>query len=101
MANTSAVYARIDTNMKEEAERILESLGITPSSAIQMFYRQIIMRRGVPFSLNLPYAKPTAIGGMTQEEFDRELQKGVDSLETGRLYTAEEVATELKREFGI
>ena len=31
MANTAAVYARIDTNLKESAEDILAQLGITPS----------------------------------------------------------------------
>ena len=43
MANTAAVYARIDTNLKESAEDILAQLGITPSSAIQMLYRQIVL----------------------------------------------------------
>ena len=38
MANTSAVYARIDTELKENAEGILSQLGISPSSAIQMLY---------------------------------------------------------------
>ena len=36
MANTTAVYARIDTKLKENAEEILSQLGITPSCAIQM-----------------------------------------------------------------
>lgn len=45
MANTSAVYARIDDNLKENAENILAQLGITPSSAIQMLYRQIILQQ--------------------------------------------------------
>lgn len=40
MANTSAVYARIDTNLKERAENILKQLGISPSSAIQMLRRE-------------------------------------------------------------
>ena len=38
MANTSAIYTRIDTNLKNSAEGILSQLGISPSSAIQMFY---------------------------------------------------------------
>lgn len=38
MANTNVVYARIDTTLKENAESILNQLGITPSSAIQMLY---------------------------------------------------------------
>lgn len=44
MANTSIVYARIDTGLKENAEEILSQLGISPSSAIQMLYAQIILK---------------------------------------------------------
>lgn len=38
MANTSVIYTYIDTELKKEAENILAQLGISPSSAIQMFY---------------------------------------------------------------
>ena len=51
MANTSAVYARIDTNLKDNAESILSQLGISPSSAIQMLYSQIVLKKGMPFEL--------------------------------------------------
>lgn len=44
MANASIVYARIDTGLKEDAEEILFQLGISPSSAIQMLYAQIILK---------------------------------------------------------
>ncbi len=44
MTNTNAVYARIDTNLKENAENILNRLGITPSSAIQILYSQIVLQ---------------------------------------------------------
>ena len=101
MANTSAIYARIDSNLKESAESILQQLGISPSSAIQMLYSQIVLTRGLPLDLRLPSRKPTAIGGMSREEVDAELMKGMDSLKSGRAYTADEVDTELKREFGI
>ena len=101
MANTSAVYARIDSNLKESAENILQQLGISPSSAIQMLYSQIVLTRGLPLDLRLPSRKPTAIGGMSREEVDVELMKGMDSLKSGRAYTADEVDAELKREFGI
>ena len=43
MANTTAVYARIDTDLKNNAENILNQLGISPSSAIQMLYSQIVL----------------------------------------------------------
>ena len=76
MANTSAVYARIDSGLKESAESILQQLGISPSSAIQMLYSQIVLTRGMPLDLHLPSRKPTAIGGMSREELDAELMKG-------------------------
>ena len=101
MANTSAVYARIDTDLKTNAEQILSQLGISPSSAIQMLYSQIVLTKGIPFALRLPTAKPTAIGGMSREQLDAELQKGMDSMKSGKTYTADEVDAELRREFGI
>lgn len=101
MANTSAVYARIDNGLKENAENILSQLGISPSSAIQMFYSQIVLTKGMPFNLRLPSAQPTAIGSMSRTEIDAELKKGIESLKSGRTYTADEVDAELAKEYGI
>ena len=101
MANTSAVYARIDSGLKESAESILQQLGISPSSAIQMLYSQIVLTRGMPLDLHLPSRKPTTIGGMSREELDAELMKGMDSLKSGRTYSVDEVDAELAKEFGI
>lgn len=101
MANTAAVYARIDSGLKENAESILQQLGISPSSAIQMLYSQIVLTRGMPLDLHLPVRKPSAIGGMTSAELDAELQKGLDSTKAGKVYSADEVDVALAREFGI
>jgi addiction module RelB/DinJ family antitoxin len=101
MANTTAVYARIDTGLKENAENILSQLGISPSSAIQMLYSQIVLTKGLPFDLHLPSAKPTAIGGMNCAEIDAELMKGINSLKSGKTYSPDEVDAELAKEFGI
>ena len=101
MANTSAVYARIDTNLKDNAESILSQLGISPSSAIQMLYSQIVLKKGMPFELKLPSSKPLAVGAMTREQLDAELQKGVDSIKAGKVYSADEIDAALAKEFGI
>lgn len=101
MANTSAVYARIDTNLKEKAENILQQLGISPSNAIQMLYSQIVLTRGMPLDLHLPTKKPTSVGGMSREELDAEIMTGINSLKSGTTYTADEVDAELAKEFGI
>ena len=101
MANTSAIYARIDKELKENAEGILSKLGISPSSAIQMLYSQIVLRNGMPFDLRLPTGKPVAAGGMNRGQLDAELMKGMESLKSGKTYTVDEIDAELKKEFGI
>jgi DNA-damage-inducible protein J len=50
MSTKSAnLYARIEPDVKEQAESILSALGIPASNAINMFYKQIILQRGLPF----------------------------------------------------
>ena len=99
--STSPVYARIDTELKENAESILSKLGITPSSAIQMLYSQIVLTNSLPLDLRLPVSKPTSIGDMTSDQSDAELRKGLNSLQKERTYTPEEVHAILAKEFSI
>ncbi len=101
MANTSAVYARIDTTLKNRAEGILSQLGISPSSAIQMLYSQIVLRKGMPFDLRLPPERILALEDMTREEFDREIQKGLDDIKAGRVYSAGEAEAKIAKELGL
>lgn len=49
MAKTATARARIEPEVKEEAERILDECGLTASEAIGLFYRQVIVRHGLPF----------------------------------------------------
>ncbi len=99
MATTSAVYARIDAELKEQAEGILSQLGITPSGAVQMLYRQIVLHRGLPLDLHLPVQRPLAAGSMTREELDAALAEGIESLKAGPVYTAGEVRALMAKEY--
>ena len=99
--STSPVYARIDTELKENAESILSKLGITPSSAIQMLYSQIIQTNSLPLDLRLPVSKPTSIGDMTRDQIDVPLPTGLNSLQKERTYTPEAVDAILAKEFNI
>ena len=45
--------------------------------------------------------KPTAIGGMTHEEINKEIQKGWDSMEAGNVIPAKEVKERLRRKYGV
>ncbi|MFO2969393.1 type II toxin-antitoxin system RelB/DinJ family antitoxin [Legionella pneumophila serogroup 1] len=52
--STKTVKARVDSHLKETGDEILKMLGITPSQAINAFYAQIILCKGLPFEVKLP-----------------------------------------------
>lgn len=56
MAHSAIVHARIDLPTKEATERVLSSLGLTPTEAIRLFYRQIALRGEFPLELRVPNA---------------------------------------------
>jgi DNA-damage-inducible protein J len=60
MAKVSAVRARIEPQLKAEAERILSEVGLTPSVAIGILYRRIVAENGFPVPLYLPNAATRA-----------------------------------------
>ncbi|MCL7489219.1 MAG: type II toxin-antitoxin system RelB/DinJ family antitoxin [Desulfobulbaceae bacterium] len=59
MGTTKSATARaiIDPEVKKEAETILKSLGLSVSNAYELFYRQVIANRGLPFELKVPNEK--------------------------------------------
>lgn len=79
---TDFVRARIDPSIKKKAEIVLSKIGISPSEAINVFYRRIATEKGIPFSLNIPNA---------------ETRKAIRDLESGKGKTVSfnEFATEM------
>lgn len=93
---TANVTARIQPNVKEQAEAILERLGIPVSVFIDMAYRQVIMR-GVPFSLNIP-DKLTTKDSLTKAEFDTMMQTGLTQAKQDDSVSADNAFDQLKME---
>ncbi len=60
MAKTETVRARMEPGLKHEAEEILNRLGLNASQAITLFYRQITLRKGLPFDVHIPNAETLA-----------------------------------------
>lgn len=57
ITKTAFVRARIEPSIKKKAETVLSQIGISPSEAINVFYRRIANDKGMPFSLNVPNAE--------------------------------------------
>ena len=46
------IHARISEDIKKECDSILSNIGISMSQAIDLYLRQIVLKRGIPFELN-------------------------------------------------
>ncbi len=100
MAKSANLYARIEPDVKEKAEIILNALGISASNAITMFYKQIILQKGLPFEVKLP-EHPLDISRMTDEHLHTELEKGYANMQAERTIPAAEAFMDIRKEYGI
>ena len=99
MAIKSAnVAARVEPEIKEQAEAIMSRLGIPASTAINMFYRQIILWNGMPFRPAIPNHVPLARDEMSKEEFDNRMEVGLRQAKANQSKPADEVFTDILNE---
>lgn len=100
-AKSANLYARIEPDVKEQAEKILSTLGIPASNAINMFYKQIILQRGLPFEVKIPYSRPTDMSELSDAEMNMEIEKGYVDMEAGRTRVASDVFTDIRRDYDL
>jgi addiction module RelB/DinJ family antitoxin len=98
---TSNIFARIEPELKEQAEAVLNEIGLPMSGAITLFLKQIVLRRGVPFPVIIPPAFPPAIESMSKEQFDVELEKGYQDMMGERTRPVNEFLEEMERKHGL
>ena len=102
MAKTANIYARIEPEVKEKAEQILETLGIPTSNAINMFYKQIILQEGLPFDVKLPSKnRPIEMNLLSKEDLDMEIQKGYDEMIAGKTRPAKQVFADIRKDYKV
>jgi DNA-damage-inducible protein J len=49
----TVIRSRVDSNLKIEAQALLERLGLTMSDAIRLFLHQVVIEKGLPFQVKL------------------------------------------------
>ena len=54
MAKTATIRARIEPRLKQEVEKLFKEVGLTTTEAINIFYRQVRLRNGLPFNVVVP-----------------------------------------------
>jgi DNA-damage-inducible protein J len=78
MPRAAMIHARMEPELKQSVESIFKELGMSTTEAVTLFYKQVKMRRGLPFSVEVP-----------DEELDNwqreEIRKGLEEMRTGKL----------------
>jgi len=98
MATKSAnVLARVEPEVKEQAESIMSQLGLPASVVINALYKQIIMTKSIPFSLSLP-KEPVTLDSLTTEEFNSIMEKGLLQAKADQSRPVSDVFADLRQE---
>jgi DNA-damage-inducible protein J len=83
MSKSAMVRARVEPDLKERAEAMLDQMGLSATTAITLFYRQIIQRRALPFDVRVPNATTqramraarSGLGVVSADSMDQLLEK--------------------------
>lgn len=94
---TANVMARVEPSVKEQAEEIMDMLGIPVSVVINTLYKQIIMTRSIPFSLSVPTV-PVARDELDDAAFHAMMERGLKEAKADQSRLASDVFADLKRE---
>ena len=80
MAN---INVRIDEKVKADAETVFSRIGLTPTAAINLFYKQVIRTNSIPFELKADIPNETTLKAISEvEEMEKNPQgsKGYDNV---------------------
>ena len=59
MAKTETIRARTEKALKHDVEKILHALGLSVSEAVNIFFRQVKLQKGIPFDVKMPNKTPS------------------------------------------
>ena len=101
MSKSANVFTRVDPIVKAQAEMILEELGLSMSTAMGLFLKQIALQRGLPFEVKLPRNEPTSLSRLTDEEFDSMMDEAITSCKNGECSDFNEFQERIRKELDL
>jgi len=69
------LQVRLNTEMKNQAESVLDDLGLTMTQAVKLFFRQIIMRKAIPFPIIIPRTKRNYVTAAEEAMIEESLEQ--------------------------
>lgn len=97
MEKTMTLNLRVNPEVKKNAEEVLSQLGMSMSTAIDIYLRQISLNQGIPFAIAIPKApKSINTDEMTAQEIRTLLQIGLDDIKANKVQDASEAFTKFR-----
>ncbi len=72
------IKTRIEPELKSQAESVIKALGLTTTQAIALFYRQILLNKGLPFDVRIPNKETLEVFEKTDKGEDLTAYNSVD-----------------------
>ena len=80
MAKTEMIRARVEPELKHDAEEVFSALGLSATEAITLFYTQVTLHDGLPFEVKIPNAETREALRQAREKEDLKEYDSLDDL---------------------
>jgi addiction module RelB/DinJ family antitoxin len=100
MVKNETLHIRVNENVKVNAEKTLDLLGLSIAEAVNMFLHQIPLVGGLPFDVKISQA-PKSVIVNNKEELYAALETGMEQIRAGKVISAETVMERLRSKHGF
>lgn len=100
-AKTTNVYIRMEPEVKIAAEKVFDQLGISFSTAVNLFLKQVAMKQCIPFELTVSSHQPVFFDTLTEGEKDAIIAEGYREYQTKQGKAATDVFADLEKNYKL
>ena len=98
---TANLNLHIEPHLMQQAEKILAAIGVSTESAVDMLFRHVVMRGGLPFETKLPAPPHLCADLLSDDEIDNMLRESIDEMKQTGGIPAEQAFAEINKKLGI
>lgn len=98
LGKTTNLSVKVEEELKEQAEVVLGHLGIPLSNAINIFLKQVVVHKGLPFEVKVPFPQPIEVPILSEVQLNTELEKGISMFAQGNPESDEKIFITTKKD---
>ena len=96
VTKSTSVLVRLEPQVKEDAEAVFEQMGLSMSTAINIFLKQVIRTNKIPFEISAGKS-PKAVEDMGPDELNAGLEESLEQMRAGKVVSLEEAMDVIRR----